>query len=150
MTGGHSFSPDRAVRREQVRVWSVIHTARHVATGAIESDRTSRSFTARCPVQQCCTPRSLRSSSRPLTGTCRTIAIRQSLVVLPTQREAAAMSAATHVSRWCTAASLVKGFTSSHYDSVTPLLPPLCLSLSCVLLFSHPPPFSSYCEPSVR
>ena len=49
------------------------------------------------------------------------------------------------------AASLVKGFTSSHYDSVTPLLPsPPSVSLSCVFLFSHPPPFSSHCEPSAE
>lgn len=61
------------------------------------------------------------------------------------------MSAAT-LSSSAIAASLVKGFSSSHYDSVTPLLllPPLPVSLSCVLLFSHPPPFSSHREPSVE
>ena len=60
------------------------------------------------------------------------------------------MSAACLVSSTI-AASLVKGFTSSHYDSVTPLfLLPLSVSLSSVLLFSRPPPFSSHCEPSAE
>ena len=74
-----------------------------------------------------------------------------SVMYCATQCETAAMSAAASYIGSATAASLVKGFTSSHYDYVTPLfLSPLSVSLSCALLFFHPLSFSSHCEPSAE